>query len=166
VGKGATFTVTLPVNVALVPAGPVEREHPSAGRLPIAAPLVRLDGLRVLVADDDADGLGLIAEILGRAGAVVETSTSAASAFEQFQARPPDVLVSDIEMPDEDGYGLIRRIRALEPARGGRTPAIALTAYGRREDRLRAISAGFTMHIPKPVDPAELTTLVASLAAN
>ncbi|HSB42017.1 MAG TPA: PAS domain S-box protein [Methylomirabilota bacterium] len=166
VGKGATFTVTLPVNVALVLAGSVEREHPSAGRLPVAAPLVRLDGLRVLVADDDADGLGLIAEILGRAGAVVETSTSAPRAFEQFQARPPDVLVSDIEMPDEDGYGLIRRIRALEPARGGRTPAIALTAYGRREDRLRAISAGFTMHIPKPVDPAELTTLVASLAAN
>jgi CheY-like chemotaxis protein len=74
------------------------------------------------------------------------------------------VLISDIEMPGEDGYSLIRRVRALDPAEGGRTPAIALTAYGRREDRLLAIAAGFSMHVPKPVDPAELTTLVAGLA--
>ncbi|MGH7398815.1 MAG: PAS domain S-box protein [Candidatus Rokuibacteriota bacterium] len=166
-GQGATFTVKLPLSVALVPAGAVDRQHPT-GEVPVmpAAPLVRLDGFRVLVVDDDPDGLNLIAEILGRAGARVETSTSATAAFEQLRSKPPDVLISDIEMPGEDGYALIRRVRALEPAHGGRTAAIAVTAYGRREDRLRAISAGFTMHLPKPVDPAELTTLVASLASR
>lgn len=167
VGQGATFTVKLPLSVALVPAGAPERQHPTVdGSGMPAPPLVRLDGLRVLVVDDDPDGLTLIAEILGRAGARVETSSSATAAFEQFRAMPPDVLVSDIEMPEQDGYALIRRIRALEPALGGRTAAIAVTAYGRREDRLRAISAGFTMHLPKPVDPAELTTLVASLVSR
>jgi CheY-like chemotaxis protein len=81
-----------------------------------------------------------------------------------LMAKPPDVLISDIEMPGEDGYSLIRRVRALDPMQGGRTPAIALTGYGRREDRLLAIAAGFNMHVPKPVDPVELTTLVAGLA--
>jgi hypothetical protein len=76
------------------------------------------------------------------------------------------VLVSDIEMPGEDGYALIRRVRALDRSSGGGIPAVALTAYGRMEDRLRAIAAGYSMHVPKPVDPAELTTIVASLAGR
>jgi CheY-like chemotaxis protein len=122
--------------------------------------------VRVLAVDDDGDGLALIAAILGRAGATVALSRSAAEGFGLFVAEPPDVLISDVEMPGEDGYSFIRRIRALEPARGGRVPAIALTAYGRREDRLRSIDAGFSMHVPKPVDPSELLTLVASLSSR
>ena len=123
-----------------------------------------LKDMRVLVIDDDIDGVSLLSIILEQAGASVQTAQSAAEAFARFTAAPPDVLISDIEMPGEDGYALIGRIRALEPERGGRVPAIALTAYGRREDRLRAIAAGFSMHVPKPVDPTELVTLVASLA--
>ena len=164
-GQGSTFTVRLPLAVALVAAGSPERQHPTTtATVGPAQPLVRLDGLRVLVVDDDADALSLIAAILGQAGATVDLCSSAAPAFEMLAAKPPDVLISDIEMPGEDGYSLIRRVRALDPDHGGRTPAIALTAYGRREDRLQSISAGFSMHVPKPVDPAELTTLVASLA--
>jgi len=163
-GQGATFTVRLPMSVALVPAGTVERPpvvHEAA--IP-ATPLTRLDGLRVLTIDDDADALNLVAAILGRAGAMVDLCSTAAQGFEMLVAKPPDVLISDIEMPGEDGYSLIRRVRALDAAEGGRTPAIALTAYGRREDRLLAIAAGFSMHVPKPVDPHELTSLVAGLA--
>jgi len=163
-GQGATFTVRLPMSVALVPATSVERRPVAPEPVAVAAPLTRLDGLRVLAIDDDADALSLVATILGRAGATVDLGSSAAQGFEMLVAKPPDVLISDIEMPGEDGYSLIRRVRALDPEQGGRTPAIALTAYGRREDRLLAIAAGFSMHVPKPVDPAELTALVASLA--
>jgi CheY-like chemotaxis protein len=80
-----------------------------------------------------------------------------------FQEWRPDVVIADIEMPGEDGLSLIRRIRALETTAGARVPAVALTAYGRAEDRMRTLSAGFSMHVPKPVDPAELVTVVASL---
>jgi len=162
-GHGATFTVKLPVSVTLVPAAGTATPASLPALLPVA-PTARLEGLRVLVVDDDVDGLNLVSAMLRRAGATVAVGRSAAEGFDHFVAEPPDVLISDIEMPGEDGYALIRRIRGLEPGRGGRVPAIALTAYGRREDRLHAISAGFSMHVPKPVDPAELVTLVASLA--
>jgi CheY-like chemotaxis protein/two-component sensor histidine kinase len=162
-GQGATFTVKLPVSVALVPSGGTEARTSLPPLLPVA-PAARLDGLRVLVVDDDVDGLTLISAMLRHAGATVTFSRSAAEGFDHFTAAPPDVLISDIEMPGEDGYALIRRVRELAPGLGGRVPAIALTAYGRREDRLHAISAGFSMHVPKPVDPAEIVTLVASLA--
>ena len=165
-GRGSTFTVRLPLAVEPLPARRLERMLPARTVLEAPGDLTRLDGLRVLTVDDDRDALGLMATILERAGAKVESSRSARAAFEMFQDRPPDVLISDIEMPEEDGYSLIRRIRALDPARGGRVPAIALTAYGRREDRLNAISSGYSMHVPKPVDPAELTTIVASLAGR
>jgi PAS domain S-box-containing protein len=162
-GHGATFTVKLPVSVTLVPAAGTATPASLPALLPVA-PTARLEGLRVLVIDDDVDGLSLVSAMLRRAGATVAVGRSAAEGFDHFVAEPPDVVISDIEMPGEDGYALIRRIRGLEPGRGGRVPAIALTAYGRREDRLHAISAGFSMHVPKPVDPAELVTLVASLA--
>jgi CheY-like chemotaxis protein len=122
--------------------------------------------VRVLAVDDDGDGLALITAILGQAGATIAVSHSAAEGFDMFVTDTPDVLISDVEMPGEDGYSLIRRIRALDPARGGRVPAIALTAYGRREDRVRSIGAGFSMHVPKPVDPSELLMLVASLSSR
>jgi PAS domain S-box-containing protein len=164
VGQGATFTIRLPLRVALVPAATSARPHLAPEPVVPAVAITRLDGLRVLAIDDDVDALNLVATILGRAGATVDLCGTAAQGFDMLVTKPPDVLISDIEMPGEDGYSLIRRVRALDPVQGGHTPAIALTAYGRREDRLLAISAGFSMHVPKPVDPAELTTIVASLA--
>ena len=93
----------------------------------------------------------------------MRTCSSAAEALEAFRQSVPDVLISDIEMPGEDGYSLIRRVRALPAEQGGRVPAVALTAYGRTQDRVQSLAAGFTMHVPKPVDPGELTTIVASV---
>ena len=142
------------------------RVHPTASSLSGGAALPSLHGLRVLVVDDDHDGLALAGAILGSAGAETRTCLSAAEGLQVLQDWRPHVLVSDIEMPDEDGYAFLRRVRTLEVARGGRTPALALTAYGRVEDRLRALVAGFNMHVPKPVEPAELATVVASLAGR
>jgi signal transduction histidine kinase len=162
-GQGSTFTVKLPVAIAREEAGPSRgRVHPPAA-VPVLGPSLR--GLRVLVVDDDRDGLELVATMLINMGAEVRTCPSAAEGLEALQAWCPDVLVSDIEMPGEDGYTFIRRVRALD-AKVARTPAVALTAYGRVEDRLRTLSAGYSMHIPKPVDPAELATVVASLAGR
>jgi PAS domain S-box-containing protein len=165
VDQGATFTVRLPLQVAGGPATPAPPRPWADGPVPSSAG-GRLQGVRVLAVDDDGDGLALITAILGQAGATIAVSHSAAEGFDMFVTDTPDVLISDVEMPGEDGYSLIRRIRALDPARGGRVPAIALTAYGRREDRVRSIGAGFSMHVPKPVDPSELLMLVASLSSR
>jgi CheY-like chemotaxis protein len=165
-GKGASFIVTLPLTIAEIPAGPLPRTHPtaaSAGGVPTGA---RLDGLRIVVVDDDPDALDLAATILSSAGAVVRKCSSAAEAMAVIPAWRPDLLVSDIEMPGEDGYSLIRKVRALDPESGGRTPAIAVTAYGRTQDRMLSLAAGYSMHVPKPVDPGELTTIVASVAGG
>src|SRR5262245_57344631 len=102
-------------------------------------------------------------------GALAQTSAPARRRlrpFDMLRHWRPDVIVSDIEMPGEDGYGLMQRVRALAPRDGGETPAIALTAYGRPMDRLRALGSGFNMHVPKPVDPGELTAIVADLAGR
>jgi CheY-like chemotaxis protein len=104
--------------------------------------------------------------MLTQTGAVVRTVTSAAAALEALGEWTPDVIVSDIGMPGEDGYVLIRKIRALEADRGGRIPAIAVTAFGSVQDRIRILSAGFDSHVPKPVEPAELATVIASLLAR
>jgi signal transduction histidine kinase len=165
-GRGATFIVKLPLAIAEIPSGRVPRMHPTApvsDSLPAGA---RLDGVRVLVVDDDPDALDLATAILSRAGANVRTSLSAPDALAMLQQWRPDVLVSDIEMPGEDGYSLIRKVRALEPDRGGKTPAVALTAYGRTQDRMASLAAGYSMHVPKPVDPGELTTIIASVAGR
>jgi len=126
----------------------------------------RLDGLRVLVVDDDPDALNLASAILTDAGAEVRTCLSAPEALAVLQQWRPHVLVSDIEMPGEDGYSLIRKVRALDSEHGGKTPAVALTAYGRTQDRMLSLTAGYSMHVPKPVDPGELTTIIASVAAR
>ena len=165
-GKGATFIVTLPLTIAEISAGPAPREHPTATSLELPTLVTRLDGVRVLVVDDDRDALDLASAILSQAGAVVRTCSSASEALQTFPEWRPDVLVSDVEMPGEDGYALIRKIRVLERERTGKTPAVALTAYGRVQDRMLALTAGFNMHVPKPVDPGELTTIIASLAAR
>jgi CheY-like chemotaxis protein len=158
-GQGTTFVIRLPLTIAEVPAGPLPRVHPTAPTIAALPQGVRLDGLRVLVVDDDPDALA----ILTSTGAVLRTCTRAPEALELVQPWRPDVLVSDIEMPDEDGYSLIRKLRALDE-HGGRTPAVALTAYGRMQDRVLSLTAGYTMHVPTPIDPAELATIIASVA--
>jgi CheY-like chemotaxis protein len=125
-----------------------------------------LRGLRVLVVDDDRDSRDLVTTMLTNSGAEVRACASVAEGLQAIEAWRPAVLISDIEMPDEDGYSFIRRVRALGASTVARTPAVALTAYGRVEDRLRTLAAGYSMHVPKPVDPAELVIVVASLAGR
>src|SRR5262245_678888 len=130
---------------------------------------LELDGLRVLAVDDDSDARDLIRTILTQYGAIVETACSAGQAlavFERPEEWQPELLISDIEMPEADGYQLIRKLREIESQRGRRVPAIALTAYARAEDRLRSLSAGFQIHVTKPVQPMELLTIVASLTGR
>ena len=162
-GRGATFTVTLPVAGADVSSGSEPAGQPAHASLTREATAGLLRGVRVLVVDDDSDGLVLAEAILAGAGAEVRTCSSAAVALDLVRTWLPDVLVSDIEMPGEDGYTLIRRVRALPREEGGEIPAVALTAYGRAQDRVRSLAEGYTMHVPKPVDPGELTDIVAGL---
>jgi signal transduction histidine kinase len=158
-GKGATFTVTLPLKLdAPIAAVTVVGRTRGAD-----APL---EGLRVVVADDQDDSRDLIEFLLTKQGAIVTVAASAAEAFAAVKAHPPDVLLSDIEMPDENGYALIRRVRALSPEEGGTVPAVAMTAHGSREDRDRATAAGFQRHLPKPFQPADLFALVGDLAGR
>jgi CheY-like chemotaxis protein len=121
--------------------------------------------VHVLVLDDEDDARNLLAEILSEAGARVSTASSVASAMEFIARERPEVIVSDIGMPGQDGYDFIRQLRALPASAGGRTPAVALTAYCRVEDRTKALAAGFNMHATKPVEPTELIAGLASLAA-
>jgi CheY-like chemotaxis protein len=125
-----------------------------------------LQGLRVLVVEDDPDARELVMTILEEAGAVVQSAPSAATGFAAVRTFHPQLIVSDIGMPDEDGYSLIRRVRALGEDEGGRVPSIALTAYTRAEDRAKAIGAGFTLHMGKPVSPTALVSAVQHLAAH
>ena len=125
-----------------------------------------MGGVKVLVVDDEPDARALVARLLEGLGASVRTAASAHEAMDKLQSDIPNVLVSDIGMPGEDGYSLMRRIRSLDAAQGGNVPAIALTAYARAEDRMKAVLAGFQMHLVKPVEGAELVTMVASLAGR
>jgi CheY-like chemotaxis protein len=118
----------------------------------------------VLVVDDEADAVEIVTELLGSVGAVVEGARSAEEVLEKLPAFLPEVLVSDIGLPGMDGYDLIRSVRALDRAQGGQTPALALTAYTRREDVERSLSAGFQAHLEKPVDAERLLRAIASLA--
>jgi CheY-like chemotaxis protein len=125
-----------------------------------------LEGLKVLVVDDEQDARQLMSEILGRRGAEVVAASSAAEALEVLQSWRPHVLLSDIGMPDGDGYALIRQVRALPEERGGATPAAALTAYAGAEDRARVLASGYQLHVAKPIEPSELASVVARLAAG
>jgi CheY-like chemotaxis protein len=127
---------------------------------------VSLAGIRVLVVDDDSTARELNREILLQSGGEVRACTSGDEALDVLRQWRPDVMVSDIEMPGMDGYSLIRQVRMLDPDQGGKTPAIALSAYGRPEDRVRSLIAGFNFHVSKPVEPSELTAIVASLAGR
>ncbi|HEU4410745.1 MAG TPA: PAS domain-containing protein [Polyangiaceae bacterium] len=162
-GRGATFTVRLPlVRHALAESGRPRPPPPGLG-LPCSPELA---GLRVLVVDDEPDARDLVRALLEGCGARVSTAASAAEALELLRAERPDVLVSDLAMPHEDGYDLIRKVRALPPDEGGRTPALALTAYARAQDRTRVLLAGFGSHVPKPVEPLELIAVIVSLTGH
>ncbi|HEY2365440.1 MAG TPA: ATP-binding protein [Polyangiaceae bacterium] len=159
-GKGATFTVRLPRLGA-----------PSKHEVEIVAPPAprnepQLSGLRVLMVDDEPDARDLVRAVLEHSGSIVRTAPDVRSALDALRNEVPDVLLSDIGMPGESGYDLIRQVRALPPERGGDVPAAALTAYVRPEDRRKVLGAGFMMHVPKPVDPAELVAVVAALARS
>jgi signal transduction histidine kinase/ActR/RegA family two-component response regulator len=156
-GQGATFTVTLPLTA-------VEIRDPAPPREPLSA--ASLAGVRVLVVDDDPAAVELVVETLAQRGAEAKGAGSVAAALPVLTAWRPTVLISDIEMPGADGYALIREVRTLAPEAGGRTPAVALTAFSRPEDRVRILRAGFSLHVTKPVDPEELITIVATLAGN
>jgi signal transduction histidine kinase len=163
-GRGASFTVELPAGH--VPDAALDRGlgAKTAAASQSAPGDIRLDGVRLLIVDDDEDSRELIGLMLAEQGATVSCAASAGEALRLFAESPPDVLLSDIGMPDLSGYALMRRVRGLSGDSGGRTPAIAFTAYARAEDGERAFAAGFQAHVTKPVDPDRLTALVANLA--
>jgi signal transduction histidine kinase/ATP-dependent Clp protease adapter protein ClpS len=160
--QGATFTVKLPLIAASETAAtePVSPLATNASPLPMCPSLA---GVRVLVVDDEADSRDFATTILQQCQAEVQAVDSVPAALEMICQWQPDVLVSDIGMPHEDGYSLIRKLRSLPPEQGGKIPAAALTAYARADDRTRAIQEGYQLHLPKPIEPIELATVVASL---
>jgi signal transduction histidine kinase/ActR/RegA family two-component response regulator len=158
-GKGATFRITLPMRAASAAArdggaarGAAARPHP-------------IEGLRVLVVDDEPDARELVGVVLAQGGAVVTTAASAQEALAEVDRSRPDVIVSDLAMPVEDGYALVRAVRARGDAARA-LPVVALTAHARDEDRRRALAAGFQEHVPKPIEPARLIAVVAALAGR
>jgi signal transduction histidine kinase/DNA-binding response OmpR family regulator len=165
--QGATFSVRLPLRIAGrsddvesgVSSLVANDEPPSFRSFP------ELDGLRVLVVEDEDDTRELIATVLARCGIEVRACGTATAALEHFREWSPDLLVSDIGLPGEDGYALIKKVRALDQQRG-QIPALALTAYASPEDRARVLAAGFQMHIAKPVEPEELIAIIAELAGQ
>ena len=163
-GRGSTFKVGLPLLTVGVPTRQAAALRPGEACTGDGAGL--LNGLRVLVVDDEEDAREMLGVSLSQCGAEVSLSASAAQALKMLQEFKPDVLISDIGMVGEDGYTLIRNVRALSIERGGRTPAVALTAYAREDDRRRALAAGFQLHLPKPIDPQKLAAAVATLAGN
>jgi signal transduction histidine kinase/CheY-like chemotaxis protein len=165
-GQGATFVVDLPVR-AVHSFTESMREHPTTDRTSdVRYPVVSLKGIKVLVVDDELDARDLVSSVLTDAAAEVFTADSADMACELVKAARPDVIVSDIGMPERDGYQFMNDVRNLPAAQGGRTPAIALTAFARSEDRTRAMLAGYQVHVSKPIEPRELVATVKSLAGN
>jgi PAS domain S-box-containing protein len=158
-GGGAVFTVSLPL---MAPSDVAVERAPA----PDAVEDVRLDGVRVLVLEDESDVRDFLSVSLVQYGATVSAFATAAEALSALEEQRPHVLVSDIGMPGEDGYDFIRRVRALGPERGGQTPAAALTAHAKGEDGARVLTAGFQVHLKKPVQPAELASVVATLAGR
>jgi signal transduction histidine kinase/ActR/RegA family two-component response regulator len=152
--QGATFTVRLPG------IGPTEGTGLAAN---VPETLVHLDGVRILLVDDDVDVQENLGTVLRKRGAIVEAVPTVRAALAAVRERLPDAMVADIGLPDEDGYALIARIRALPAREGGAIPALALTAYARTEDRIRALVAGYQMHVPKPANPVEVGVAVARL---
>lgn len=165
VGQGATFVVSLPIMaVRTEPKPDPSFPLPSAGSLPPAGQQLDLTGIKVLVVDDEPDARALLKRVLAMNNATVNTASSAAEAFDLLRSQRPDILLSDIGMPLEDGYDLLGKIRRLASSEGGETPAVALTAFARPEDRHRALMAGFHAHLAKPVETNDLLTTIHSLS--
>jgi CheY-like chemotaxis protein/nitrogen-specific signal transduction histidine kinase len=162
-GLGATFTVRLPV-LSAPEVGDAERRA-IRDATTLANRPARLDGIRVVLIEDDDDGRTMLTILLELAGAQVAAAGSVHEALALLDTIRPDVIVSDVGMPDEDGFALIRQVRAREVEGGGSVPAIALTGYVRPEDRARLLAAGFQQHLRKPVEPGEIVAAIASLAA-
>ncbi len=167
-GQGATFIIRLPL---MLTPEQINDQKRFTGTRPVYTPantnlnsLPMLDGIRVLLVDDDPDTLHMLKLLLMEHKANVKTASSVAEALEVLQSYKPNVVVSDLSMPGEDGYSLIRKLRAVDANLVKPIPAVALTAYARIEDRVRALSAGFDMFVPKPVEPHELLTAIANLA--
>ncbi len=161
---GSRFTVKFPLLATITKDNEPARRHPIAGDSLGDHQLGRLDGVRVLIVEDEASARESLLELFTASGAEVRGAGSAAEAMGVFETWPPNVLVSDIAMPDEDGYSLIRRIRMRPTRRGGDVPALALTAYAKIEDRVTILAAGFQMYLSKPANPNELIAVVRSLA--
>jgi PAS domain S-box-containing protein len=163
-GNGSTFRVKLPLMIVHATQEQVQRVHPHGSSGSRTIPLGDLHGVHVLAVDDDGDALSLVAELLEAAGADVTTAQSAEEALRHLDARPPNVLVADLGMPRVDGFQLIAQVRRHHNPVVRRIPAAALTAYARSEDRVKAMKAGFQLHLSKPIDPAELVATIAALA--
>ena len=161
--QGASFTVEIPLLALRSQANESKRTNPMHEKKAAFDYPREINGLRVLLVDDDASTLEMLTAVLNHGGAEVRYSTSAADALELLQEWKPDLLLSDIAMPDKNGYWLIAKVRGLEKEHGGRIPAVALSAYGRVEDRARVLTAGFDMFVPKPVYLPELLATLASL---
>jgi CheY-like chemotaxis protein/anti-sigma regulatory factor (Ser/Thr protein kinase) len=157
-GRGATFTVELPLSSVRI-------EPTVGGALPTDYK-PSLSGVDVLVVEDEADSRELLVTALELAGASVVDAGSAAEALSVISDKPADVVVCDIGLPREDGFAFIKKLRALPAEHGGRVPAAALTAYTRPEDRLRALEAGYQIHLAKPIEPSELVAAIATLAGK
>ncbi|PWT92218.1 MAG: hypothetical protein C5B55_06805, partial [Blastocatellia bacterium] len=160
-GKGATFTVTLPLMPSIDNQAAQTRLSSTAA---VTKTPASLDGLRVLIVDDELDARELVTLMLERCGAQMKAACSSRDGIEVLQSWKPHVLIADIGMPEEDGFGFIKRVRELPGELGGNTPAVALTAYARAEDRARTLAAGYQMHISKPINRVELAAVVAKLA--
>lgn len=166
-GKGATFILMLPLAVLHSEILDEKREHPRVHSAPLSdSEPISLAGISVLVVDDEPDARELVRRVLAGAEADVHLASSAAEALEVLGESSPDVLVSDIGMPEQDGYELIRMVRERDPRDGGEIPAVALTAFARSSDRRRVLLSGFQMHVAKPVEPSELIAVIASVVAR
>jgi len=163
---GSTFTFSLPLMPGRNAVSDIENAKAPKFNLPEAECPPELDGLHVLIVDDEVDECDLLRIVLEECGAQVTTTLSAAAALAAIEQEAFDVLVSDIGMPDEDGYSLITKVRALGRKRGGEIPAAALTAYAGEKDRIRVLQAGFQIHVPKPISPTEFVAIVASLCGR
>jgi CheY-like chemotaxis protein len=165
-GTGTTFIILLPLR-AIRPREPASREHPTIrGSADFAPPDISLEGISVLVVDDEPDTRELVDSVLSAAAATVFTASSADEGLAVLKDQRPTVIVCDIGMPGRDGYQFMRDVRCLPPDQGGRTPAIALTAFARSEDRTRAMLAGYQVHVAKPIEPPELVATVKSQAGH
>jgi len=165
-GQGSVFTVDLPLAQERRDPARAEERRREVERRRSRSGVIRLDGVHVMLVEDDDDSRKLLGTMLKRHGARVTSTKSAAEALEAFKNEVPDVLISDIGMPDQDGYELIRKLRALPVENGGNIPAIALTGYASRKDRERALSSGYHQHMAKPIEQADMIAAIAAVVGR